>query len=106
ALVRYVDIRGYHWGQNQEVSPYRNYVIPCFNQNKPFDVFTREQLAGDLLLNAGLEQRIASGYNKLLMTTEEGGAQPKEYMAKYAADRVRNVSAVWLGSTMGCCECH
>ncbi len=105
-LVRYADTRGYHGDQNQEVSPYRDYVIKSFNDNKPFDLFTREQLAGDLLPNAGPEARIASGYNKLLMTTEEGGAQAKEYMSKYAADRVRNVSAVWLGSTMGCCQCH
>src|SRR5262249_52663696 len=65
-----------------------------------------EQLAGDLLPNPTLEQKIASGYNRLLQTTEEGGAQPKEYAAKYAADRVRNASSVWLASTMGCCECH
>lgn len=105
-FVRYADTRGYHGDQNQEISPYRDYVIRSFNANKPFDLFTREQLAGDLLPDAGEEQRIASGYNRLLMTTEEGGAQPKEYLAKYAADRVRNVSAVWLGSTMGCCQCH
>lgn len=105
-LVRYADTRGYHGDQHQDISPYRDYVINAFNTNKPFPVFTREQLAGDLLPNAGQEARIASGYNKLLMTTEEGGSQPKEYMAKYAADRVRNVSAVWLGSTMGCCQCH
>lgn len=105
-LVRYADTRGYHGDQHQDVSPYRDYVIKAFNDNKPFDVFTREQLAGDLLPNAGQEQKIASGYNKLLMTTEEGGAQAKEYIAKYAADRVRNVSSVWLGSTMGCCQCH
>ena len=52
------------------------------------------------------ETRIASGYNRMLLTTEEGGAQPKEYTAKYMADRVRNLSSVWLASTMGCCECH
>ena len=105
-LVRYADTRGYHGDQNQDISPYRDYVIKAFNDNMPFDQFTREQLAGDLLPNAGQDQKIASGYNKLLMTTEEGGAQPKEYIAKYAADRVRNVSAVWMGSTMGCCQCH
>src|SRR5207253_6139624 len=77
-----------------------------FNENKRFDRFTVEQLAGDLLPNPTIETRIASGYNRLLMTTEEGGAQAKEYLAKYAADRVRNASVVWLGTTMGCCECH
>src|SRR5262249_53984297 len=60
----------------------------------------------DLLPGAGAEQRIASGYNRMLMTTEEGGAQAKEYTAKYAADRVRNASVAWLGLTMGCAECH
>jgi hypothetical protein len=85
---------------------FRDYVINAFNANKRFDQFTVEQLAGDLLPNPTTEQRIASGYNRLLQTTEEGGAQPKEYTAKYAADRVRNASAVWMASTMGCCECH
>jgi hypothetical protein len=105
-LVRYADTGGYHSDNHRDVALYRDYVIDAFNKNKPFDQFTIEQLAGDLLPNATLEQRIASGYNRLLMTTEEGGAQPKEYAAKYAADRVRNVSVVWLASTMGCCECH
>jgi hypothetical protein len=105
-LVRYADTGGYHSDNGRDVTLYRDYVINAFNKNKPFDQFTIEQLAGDLLPNATLEQKIASGYNRLLMTTEEGGAQPKEYAAKYAADRVRNVSAVWLASTMGCCECH
>ena len=85
---------------------YRDYVIDAFHRNMPFDQFTTEQLAGDLLPNATDEQRIASGYNRLLMTTREGGAQPKEYLAKYSADRVRNASTVWMGATMGCCECH
>jgi hypothetical protein len=105
-LVRYADTRGYHGDQHQDVTPYRDYVINAFNQNLPFDRFTAEQLAGDLLPEPTEEQKIASGYNKLLMTTAEGGAQPKEYTAKYAADRVRNASSVWLGSTLGCAECH
>src|SRR6202008_1500030 len=71
-----------------------------------FDQFTVEQLGGDLLPQATRAQKIASGYNRLLQTTEEGGAQPKEYAAKYAADRVRNTAAIFLASTMGCCECH
>jgi uncharacterized protein DUF1553/uncharacterized protein DUF1549/cytochrome c len=105
-LVRYADTQGYHSDNHRDVWPYRDYVINAFNANKRFDQFTIEQLAGDLLPNPTDEQRIASGYNRLLQTTEEGGSQPKEYIAKYAADRVRNASAVWLGSTMGCCECH
>ena len=105
-LVRYADSGGYHSDNERDVYLYRDYVIGAFNANKPFDRFTIEQLAGDLLPDASIETRIASGYNRLLQTTEEGGAQAKEYTAKYAADRVRNLSSVWLGSTMGCCECH
>lgn len=105
-LVRYADTAGYHSDNFRPVDAYRDYVIQSFNQNKPFDEFTVEQLAGDLLPNATIEQKIASGYNRLLQTTEEGGAQAKEYMAIYMADRVRNVSEVWLATTMGCCQCH
>ena len=105
-LVRYADTNGIHGDNHREIAPYRDYVINSFNANKPFDRFTVEQLAGDLLPGATEEQRIASGYNRLLMTTREGGAQPKEYRAKYAADRVRNASSVWLGATLGCAECH
>lgn len=105
-LVRYADTIGYHSDNEMKVSPYRDYVIDSFNRNKPFDEFTVEQLAGDLLPNATVEQKVASGYNRLLQTTEEGGAQEKEYRAIYAADRVRNVSEVWLGSTLGCAQCH
>ena len=105
-LVRYADSIGYHSDNPQNVSPYREYVIRSFNENKPFDKFTVEQIAGDLIPNATATQKIASTYNRLLQTTEEGGAQAKEYLAKYSADRVRNVSSVWLGQTMGCAECH
>ena len=105
-LVRYADTIGYHSDNYREIDAYRDYVIRAFNDNMPFDRFTIEQLAGDLLPAATRTQRVASGYNRLNMTTQEGGAQPKEYMAKYAADRVRNVSAVWLGATMACAECH
>ena len=105
-LVRYADTGGYHSDNHRDVALYRDYAIQSFNENKPFDKFTVEQLARDLLPNAGDEQRIASGYNRMLQTTEEGGAQAKEYAAKYAADRVRNAGAVWLGSTFGCAECH
>jgi hypothetical protein len=105
-LARFADTVGYHGDQNQRIFPYRDYVINAFNSNKPFDQFTVEQIAGDLLPNATVEQRIASGFNRLNMVTREGGAQPGEYLAKYTADRVRTVSSTFLGSTMGCCECH
>jgi len=85
---------------------YRDWVVSAFNRNLTFDRFTAEQLAGDLLPDASFDQRIASGYNRLLQTTEEGGAQPKEYRAIYLADRVRNVSSAWMGATVGCAQCH
>jgi len=105
-VVRFADTVGYHGDQNVNVFPYRDYVIDSFNKNKPFDQFTIEQLAGDLLPNPTVEQRVATGFNRLNMVTREGGAQPKEYMAKYGADRVRTVSMTWLGITAGCAECH
>lgn len=104
--VRFADSRGYHSDNPRKVASYRDYVIAAFNENLPFDRFTTEQLAGDLLPNATLRQRVASGYNKLNQTTEEGGAQAREYEAKTVADRVRNVSSVWMGATLGCAECH
>ena len=105
-LVRYADTVGYHGDQNVSVSPYRDYVIAAFNNNMRYDRFTREQLAGDLFPGATRDQLVASGYNRLGMMSAEGGVQPKEYLAKYASDRVRTASAVWLGSTLGCAECH
>ena len=105
-LVRYADTVGYHGDQPYSVWPYRDYVIDAFNHNMPFDQFTIEQIAGDLLPDATRNQKVASGFNRLHMITAEGGAQDKEYLAKYAADRVRATSGVWLGATMGCAECH
>ncbi len=105
-LVRYADSCGYHSDIEVPIAPYRDYVIAAFNDNLPFDRFTREQLAGDLLPDATLQQRIASGFNRLNKTTEEGGAQDGEYLAKSAADRVRTTAGVWLAATLGCAECH
>ena len=105
-LVRFADTVGYHGDQDHSISPYRDWVIDAFNDDLPFDQFTREQLAGDLLPKATTDQIIATGYNRLLQTSHEGGVQPKEYIAMYAADRVRNLSEVWMGTTMGCAQCH
>lgn len=105
-LVRFADTVGYHGDQVHGVWPYRDYVIHAFNENKPFDEFTAEQLAGDLLPDSTEDDKIASAYNRLLQTSHEGGVQLKEYRAIYLADRVRNVSQVWMGATMGCCQCH
>ena len=97
-LVRFADTVGYHGDQPHNIWPYRDYVIHAFASNMPFDQFTREQLAGDLLPGATVDQQIASGYNRLLQTSHEGGVQLKEYRAIYLADRVRNV----LASVDGC----
>lgn len=105
-VARFSDTVGFHGDQNQRIFPYRDYVINAFNSNKRFNIFTLEQLAGDLLPNATTEQWVASGFNRLNMMTREGGAQPKEYLAKYQADRVRTIGGAWLGATLGCAECH
>jgi hypothetical protein len=105
-LVRYSDSVGYHSDNARPLWRYRDWVVSAFNANLPFDRFTVDQLAGDLLESPTFDQKVASGYNRLLQTTEEGGAQPKEYRAIYLADRVRNVSTVWLGATLGCAQCH
>ena len=105
-LVRYADTVGYHGDQPHNISPYRDWVIQAFNDNMAFDQFTLDQLAGDLLPGSTIQQKVASGYNRLLQTTHEGGLQLKEYDAIYAADRVRNVSEVWMGATVGCAQCH
>ncbi|MFN5869011.1 MAG: DUF1549 domain-containing protein, partial [Akkermansiaceae bacterium] len=104
--VRYADTVGYHGDQNSRIFPFRDYVIDSFNSNKRFDQFTREQLAGDLMPNATEEQKIATGFLRLNLMTREGGAQEKEYLAKYAGDRVRAIGGAWLGLTTGCAECH
>ena len=105
-LVRFADTVGYHGDQDHSISPYRDWVIDAFNDGLPFDQFTREQLAGDLLPEPTIDQTIATGYNRLLQTSHEGGVQVREYVAMYAADRVRNVSEVWMGATLGCAQCH
>ncbi len=108
-LVRFADTVGYHGDQDHHSTPYRDWVIDAFAQNMRFDAFTRFQLAGDLLPLKGdeaIDAKIASCYNRLLQTSHEGGVQAKEYLAIYQADRVRNVSAVWMAGTMGCAQCH
>lgn len=105
-VVRYADTAGYHSDNARNVWPYRDWVIKSFNDNKRFDRFTLEQIAGDLLPDATQETRVGSAFNRLLLSTEEGGAQSKDYEARMLTDRVRAVGAVWLGQTTGCCQCH
>jgi hypothetical protein len=104
--VRFADSAGFHGDNLFPAWPYRDYVLKAFRDNKPFDQFTREQIAGDLLPDAAIEQKVASAFNRMSRMSAEGGVQPKEYLAKYGADRVRTTSTVWLGATMGCAECH
>lgn len=93
-VARFADTVGFHGDQNQRVFPFRDYVINAFNANKRFDQFTLEQLAGDLLPKPTTEQLVASGFNRLNMMTREGGAQPKEYLAKYQGDRAHHRQCV------------
>ena len=85
---------------------WREWVIDAFNNNLPFDQFTVEQLAGDLLPNATIEQKIASGFNRNHMINFEGGAIPEEYLNAYIVDRVNTTATVWLGLTVACAQCH
>ena len=104
--ARYADSNGYQVDRDRELWPWRDWVIRAFNDNMPFDQFTIEQLAGDLLPKATLEQRIATGFHRNHMMNEEGGIIPEEFLAEYTADRVETTAAVWLGQTFNCCRCH
>ena len=105
-LARYADTHGYHIDSHRDMWPWRDWVIEAFNKNMPFDQFTVEQLAGDLLPNATREQKIATGFNRNHMINFEGGAIPEEYQTEYVVDRVETTSTVWMGMTMGCARCH
>ena len=104
--VRYADTCGFHSDNAFPAWPYRDYILKSIKANKPFDQFTREQLAGDLLPNATVDSRVGSAFNRMARTSAEGGLQPAEYLAKYGADRVRTVAGIWMGATLGCAECH
>ncbi len=105
-LARYADTNGYHIDNHRDMWRYREWVIEAFNRNLPFDRFATEQLAGDLMPGATLEQKIASGFHRNVMVNFEGGADPQEYLTKYIVDRVTTTATVFLGSTLACTECH
>ncbi|MDA8744255.1 DUF1553 domain-containing protein [Rubripirellula amarantea] len=104
--ARYADTHGMHFDNYREMWPYRDWVIRSFNRNQPFDEFTIEQLAGDLLDESTTDQLIATGFQRCAMTTNEGGTIDEENLAIYAADRVQTFGWVYLGLTTNCCQCH
>ena len=104
--ARYADTNGYFTDNERTMWPWRDWVIRAFNGNMPFDQFTIEQLAGDLLPKATLQQRIATGFNRNHMVNNETGLIPEEFRVEYVADRVKTTSTVWMGLTLECARCH
>jgi hypothetical protein len=104
--ARYADTNGYQVDRDREHWPWRDWVIRAFNDNMPFDQFTIDQLAGDLLPNPTREQRIATGFHRNHMLNEEGGIIAEEFLAEATGDRVETTATVWLGQTFNCCRCH
>jgi hypothetical protein len=104
--ARYGDTNGYQTDGPREMWRWRDWVIDAFRRNMPYDEFTVDQLAGDLLPNPTLEQRIATGFNRNHRTSGEGGIIPEEYRVEYVADRAQTTANVWIGLTMGCARCH
>ncbi|MGH9667941.1 MAG: DUF1549 domain-containing protein, partial [Bryobacteraceae bacterium] len=104
--ARYADTNGYQSDGVREMWRWRDWVIDAFNRNMPYDEFTVDQLAGDLLPNPTLDQRIATAFNRNHRTSAEGGIVPEEFRVEYVADRAETTATVWIGLTVGCARCH
>ena len=105
-LARYADSHGFEKDLPRVMWKYRDWVIDALNRDMPFDRFTIEQIAGDMLPNATPEQIVASGFHRNAMTNEEGGTDPDESLYEVLVDRVNTTATVWLGTTLGCAQCH
>ena len=105
-LARYADSNGYTVDGQRSIWPYRDWVIKAYNDDLPFDQFTIQQLAGDLLPNATKEQKVATGFHRNTGFNEEGGADPEQFRVERVIDRTNTTAVVWLGLTMGCAQCH
>ena len=105
-LARYADTNGYEKDNRRAIWKYRDWVIDALNRDLPFDRFTIEQIAGDMLPNATVEQKIATGFHRNAMTNEEGGVDPEESRYEVLVDRTNTTATAWLGSTLGCAQCH
>ncbi len=105
-MARYADTNGYEKDRPRSIWPYRDWVIKSLNEDMPFDQFTIEQIAGDMLANASVEQRIATGFHRNTMLNEEGGIDPLEFRFQAVVDRVATLGTVWMGLTVGCAQCH
>src|SRR5579864_1611584 len=104
--ARYADSNGYQYDGERMMWRWRDWVIDAFNRNQPFDQFARDQIAGDMVPNATLDQKIATGFNRNHRANTEDGIIPEEYAVEYVVDRVETTSAVFLGVTLGCARCH
>src|SRR5205807_9177762 len=105
-LARYADSNGYTIDGKRAIWPWRDWVIAAFNKDMPFDQFTIEQLAGDLLPEASRDQIVATGFHRNTSFNEEGGTNPEQFRVERTVDRTNTTGTTWLGLTVGCAQCH